>query len=91
MTSYRAAAGSGEDWLSACDDCLTALGELSPDANLGIVYVSSSLAHALDLIAARLKDATGIDAWVGCEYHPFDDTFKGLAWREQLERESLDV
>ncbi|MDH3660247.1 MAG: FIST C-terminal domain-containing protein [Alphaproteobacteria bacterium] len=65
MTSYRAAAGSGDDWLSACDDCLSELGTLSPDANLGIVYVSASLAHALDLIAARLKEATGIDAWVG--------------------------
>ena len=65
MTFYRAAAGSGEDWLSACDDCLSALGELPPEMNLGIVYVSASLAHALDLIAARLKDATGVEAWVG--------------------------
>lgn len=65
MTPYRAAVGSGEDWLSACDDCLSALGKPSPDANLGIVYVSGSLAHALDLIAARLKEATGIDVWIG--------------------------
>ncbi len=34
-------------------------------ANLGFVYASDPLAHALDLIAARLKEATGIDIWVG--------------------------
>ena len=65
MTSFRAAAGSGEDWPSACDDCLAALGDLPLGTNLGIVYASGSLAHALDLIAARLKEATGVEIWVG--------------------------
>jgi len=65
MTSFRAAVGSGDDWLGACDDCLTMLGELPPAANLGIVYVSGGLAHALDLIASRLREATGVDSWVG--------------------------
>lgn len=65
MTSFRAAAGSGEDWRSACDDCLAALGELPPTTNFGIIYVGGALAHALDLIASRLKEATGVEAWVG--------------------------
>ncbi len=65
MTSFRAAVASGDDWLSTCNDCLSALGKLPPATNLGIVYVSGSLAHALDLIAGRLKEATGVDAWVG--------------------------
>lgn len=65
MTSFRAAAGSGDDWLSASEECLSALGALSPASNLGIIYASGALAHALDLITARLRDATGIDAWVG--------------------------
>lgn len=65
MRSFRAAAGSGETWMNACDDCLAALGELSPGVNLGIVYVGSSLAHALDLIAQRLREATGIALWIG--------------------------
>lgn len=65
MTAFRAAAGSGEDWPSACDECLSALGKLPATTNLGIVYAGGALAHALDLIAARLKEATGIDAWVG--------------------------
>lgn len=65
MTSFRAAAGAGEDWLAACDDCLAALGEPPREANLGFVYVSNTLAHALDHIASRLRQATGIADWVG--------------------------
>ncbi len=65
MTTFRAAVAAGDDWLSACNDCLSALGKLPPDTNLGIVYVSGSLAHALDLIAGRLREVTGVDAWVG--------------------------
>ena len=65
MTSFRAAAGAGEDWLGACDDCLATLGELPREANLGFVYVSSAFAHALDHIASRLREATGIVDWVG--------------------------
>lgn len=65
MTLFRAAVASGDEWLSVCNDCLSALGKLPPATNLGIVYASGSLAHALDLIAGRLREATGIDAWVG--------------------------
>ncbi len=65
MTLFRAAVAPGDDWLGACNDCLSALGKLPPETNLGIVYASGSLAHALDLIVGRLKEATGIDAWVG--------------------------
>jgi len=65
MVSFQSAVGSGEDWLRACDDCLSGLSQPPPDANFGIVYVNSGLAHALDLIATRLRQATGIDNWVG--------------------------
>ena len=65
MTAFRAAASSGEDWPDACDDCLSVLGELPAATNLGVVYVGATLAHALDLITARLREATGVDAWVG--------------------------
>ena len=65
MTSFRAAAGTGEDWLGACDDCLATLGELPREANLGFAYVSSTFAHALDHVASRLREATGIADWVG--------------------------
>jgi small ligand-binding sensory domain FIST len=65
MKPFRAASGSGEDWLSACDDCLSALDGLAADVNVGVVYAGSSFAHALDLIATRLSEATGIGLWVG--------------------------
>jgi len=64
-TSFRAAAGSGEDWLRAVDQCLQDLGHLPPGANLGFVYASGPLAHAIDLIAERLKEGTGVRDWVG--------------------------
>jgi small ligand-binding sensory domain FIST len=63
--SFLAAAGAGETWHGACADCLSNLGAPPARANLGIVYVDKSLVHALDLIAARLREATGIETWVG--------------------------
>jgi small ligand-binding sensory domain FIST len=65
MSSFRAAAGSGPDWLSACNACLEGLGPLPPASNLGFVYASDRLAHGLDLVARRLAEATGIEHWVG--------------------------
>ncbi len=65
MTSFRAVAGSGDDWPSACNACLAALGAVPSAMNLGIVYASGPFAHAIDLIAARMKEATGIRDWVG--------------------------
>lgn len=65
MRQFRAASGTGPDWLAACDACIAELRDLPSEANLGFVYANDPLAHAMDLIAARLKDATGIDLWVG--------------------------
>jgi small ligand-binding sensory domain FIST len=44
---------------------LSTLDDLSPDVNVGVVYVGSSFAHALDLIATRLTEATGVGFWIG--------------------------
>lgn len=65
MTSFRAAAASGDDWPSVCEDCLSALDPLPPGTNFGMVYVSGAFAHAIDLITARLTEATGVDSWIG--------------------------
>ncbi len=65
MKPFRAASGSGDDWLSACDDCLSSLDGLASDVNVGVVYAGGSFAHALDLIATRLTEATGIGLWIG--------------------------
>lgn len=65
MTEFRAASGTGPDWLTACDACIAELRAAPFCANLGFVYASDPLAHALDMIAERLREATGIDLWVG--------------------------
>jgi small ligand-binding sensory domain FIST len=65
MTGFRAAAGRGSDWHRACEACIAGLADLPATANLGFVYASDPLADALDLIGARLAEATGIGAWVG--------------------------
>jgi small ligand-binding sensory domain FIST len=62
---FRAAQGSGPDWHAACARCLEQLSGLPPGANLGFVYASDPLADALDLIVARLREATGVSDWVG--------------------------
>jgi small ligand-binding sensory domain FIST len=63
--TFRAGQGSGADWNVACAQCLEQLSGLPPGANLGFVYASDPLADALDLIVARLREATGVSDWVG--------------------------
>ncbi len=65
MTIFRAALGVGPDWLSACNACIADFAAPLAPTNLGFVYASDPLAHAMDLIADRLQAATGIDLWVG--------------------------
>jgi small ligand-binding sensory domain FIST len=62
---FRAAQGSGSDWHVACARCLEQLADLPPGANLGFVYATDPLADALDMIVARLREATGVSDWVG--------------------------
>src|SRR5690606_19382318 len=62
---FRAAQGQGADWPTACRACAEQLLPLPPGANLGFVYASEPLAASLDLIAARLREITGVRDWVG--------------------------
>jgi small ligand-binding sensory domain FIST len=62
---FRAAQGRGADWRQACALCIRGLGALSTTAKVGFVYASGPLADARALIVARLREATGIDAWIG--------------------------
>ena len=65
MEVFRAAQGHGTDWHRACRACIQGLADLPATANLGFVYASDPLAEALDLIVARLAEATGVRDWVG--------------------------
>ncbi|MGH6895169.1 MAG: FIST signal transduction protein [Geminicoccaceae bacterium] len=62
---FRAAQGRSADWQEACLLCIRQLGELPAAARVGFVYASDPLADSLDLIVARLREATGIGAWIG--------------------------
>ena len=62
---FRAAHGRGSEWQEACSLCIRQLGDLPAAARLGFVYASDPLADSLDLIVARLREATGVSAWVG--------------------------
>jgi small ligand-binding sensory domain FIST len=61
---FRAAQGRGSVWHQACAQCIEQLAG-PPAARLGFVYASDPLADALDLIVARLREATGISTWIG--------------------------
>jgi small ligand-binding sensory domain FIST len=65
MELFRAAQGRGSDWRRACLACIDGLADLPAATNLGFVYASDPLAEALDLIVARLVEATGVRDWVG--------------------------
>lgn len=56
-------------WQKAVEQCCDQLNALPDDVTLGIVYVSDPFTEALDHIAERLSEATGIDQWVGTGAH----------------------
>ena len=64
-TAFRAAAGRGATGTAPARPASRARRDLPATANLGFVYASDPLADALDLIGARLPEATGVRDWVG--------------------------
>lgn len=66
MTSpdLDAAHAFADDWQEALKTCLQRL-KPPAGANLGFVYFSDRYAEHADALLARLRDATGINHWVG--------------------------
>jgi len=62
---FRAAHAAAADWTAAVGACLENLAPLPEGANIGFLYLTDRLAQNIEPIAARLKAATGIDAWIG--------------------------
>ena len=63
-TEFDAAHAFDEDWQAALDACLGKL-RVPRGANLGFLYFSDRFAdHAKDIVD-RLREATGVDEWVG--------------------------
>ncbi|MFT5115534.1 MAG: small ligand-binding sensory domain FIST [Parasphingorhabdus sp.] len=46
-------------------DCINQLDQVPPEANFGFLYLSDHLAGSAESILNQLKQATGIDNWVG--------------------------
>lgn len=53
------------DWETLVRSCVVQIGDIPTGANLGFVYVTDTLDGDLPLIADRLRDATGVEHWVG--------------------------
>jgi small ligand-binding sensory domain FIST len=67
MTGAFAAgcAGGSQEWQAICEDALDDLGDPPDGANLGFLYVTDVLAHALPGITDMLRARTGVEEWVG--------------------------
>jgi small ligand-binding sensory domain FIST len=65
MDQFLLAHGAGQPGDELLDDCLNQLGDIPPAANFGFLYLSDQLAESSGPLIDRLKDATGITAWVG--------------------------
>ena len=65
MNRFLLAHGAGQAGDELLDDCLNQLGDIPPEANFGFLYLSDQLADAAEPLIDRLKQATGITAWVG--------------------------
>jgi small ligand-binding sensory domain FIST len=63
--TFRAVVAAGTDWQRACSDCIAQLNPWPDTATLGFVYASDPLAAALDMIVGSLREATGLQDWVG--------------------------
>lgn len=61
---FRLGIGTAGDWRAAAGACLERLGPAA-GCNVGFVYISDRLAGDLERILAQLKQATGIEVWVG--------------------------
>ncbi|NBC34328.1 MAG: histidine kinase [Alphaproteobacteria bacterium] len=61
---FRSALGTGPDPRLLTKICLARLGDFA-GANIGILYLSDHLAAVSSRILGLLKQATGIEAWVG--------------------------
>ena len=63
--TFRAGHAADADWETLSRSVLDQIGDVPVGANLGFVYVTDTLDGDLPLIAEFLREATGVDHWVG--------------------------
>jgi small ligand-binding sensory domain FIST len=64
-SAFRAGHARAARWQGAVEQALAGIGEPPPGANLGFLYVSDRLGGSGEDILERLRDATGVQEWVG--------------------------
>lgn len=62
---FRAAVGQGQGWAEAAKTCADALMPVPDGANLGFLYVTSTLGEHLGSVLTFLRERTRVQHWVG--------------------------
>jgi len=65
MRAFSFGHAAADDWRSAVDLCLTAIGPVSEDGNLGFLYVTDMLSEHMGEVFDLFRQATGVAHWVG--------------------------
>lgn len=63
--AFCAAHASGKNWAQLTESCLDQLEVLPDGADLGFLYATDALDSDLDKILEVLREATGVEHWVG--------------------------
>ena len=63
--TFRLGHAADADWETLVKTCLDQIGDVPTGANLGFVYVTDTLDGDLAIIAECLREATGVQHWVG--------------------------
>ncbi|MGB5472568.1 MAG: FIST C-terminal domain-containing protein [Gammaproteobacteria bacterium] len=63
--SFSMACGTGTDWQSVISATIATLGATPDSATLGFLYLTDPLAPYLNGVLDALRDATGVQDWVG--------------------------
>lgn len=65
MSPFRYGHAAAADWAQAADACLTQIGQVPEQANLGFLYASDEFADELGDLLEWFRHATGVQQWVG--------------------------
>ncbi|AFL76161.1 FIST signal transduction protein [Thiocystis violascens] len=65
MSPFRYGHAAAADWPLAAAACLAQIGQVPEQANLGFLYASDEFADELGDLLDWLRDATGVQQWVG--------------------------
>ena len=63
--SFRFGHARADDWRDAAELCLEAIGDVPASANLGFLYFTDHFGADAENLLTHLRNATGIDQWVG--------------------------